>query len=323
MKQFLRFFGGILALLIIASSLYGIVNRQQILDALSLHNYTPPERVVAIADKTTMQDGTRRVFYVNHPELNDKTSFKQKCPVNEYSIVLGCYVERDGIYLLNVTDERLNGVIEVTAAHEVLHAQYDRLSSTERERIDRLTTEYFATVKDERLKKTIEQYKAKDPSVVPNELHSILGTEVRDLSPELERYYARYFKDRSQVVSLSEKYENTFVDLSNQVEQYDKQLKLLKTDIDSNKLAIEAQNNELEQQKNRLDSLMSAGATSQYNAAVPVFNRQVNEYNGLINQTRTLINQYNDMVEKRNAIATAEQELVEAISTNVSAKEIQ
>ena len=36
--------------------------------------------------------------------------------------VLGCYANRE-ISIFNVTDQRLDGIREVTAAHEMLHAQ--------------------------------------------------------------------------------------------------------------------------------------------------------------------------------------------------------
>lgn len=317
MKQSLRIFTGISSIAIIIASLFAITHRQQILDYFALQNYTPSARVVTLANDTTMQDGTRHVFYVNHPGLNNKADFRTKCQATEQSIVLGCYVERDGIYLLDVSEPRLSGVVEVTAAHEVLHAQYDRLNSSEKSHIDKLTNDFFANLNNDRIKKTVEQYRAKDPSVVPNELHSILGTEVRNLSPELEAYYGRYFKDRQKIVGYSEKYEQTFVQLTDQVDSYDSQLKSLKATIDSNQVEIQGQNSDIEQQKAHLDSLINFGKTEEYNASVPAFNAQVNSYNALIGRTRTLISQYNDIVEQRNKIATAEQELIEAINSNI------
>ncbi len=174
--------------------------------------------------------------------------------------------------MLDVTDQRLNGVIQVTAAHEVLHAEYDRLSRTERENVDKLAAEFFANLSNDRIKRTIERYKSKDPSVVPGELHSILGTEIRDLSPELETYYSRYFSDRSKIVSYSEGYEQTFVDLSNQVEEYDFQLESLKNTIESNRVEIQGQSGDIERQKQRLDNLLSSGQTEDYNSSVESFN---------------------------------------------------
>jgi hypothetical protein len=323
MKKFARVASGILALTILAGSLYGITHRRQILDYLALRNYTPSQRVSALADETTMKDSMRHVFYVNRPILSDKGHFRQSCPSTEQSIVLGCYIQSDGIFLLDVTDERLSGVIQVTAAHEALHAQYDRLSPSERKRVDGLTAAFYSSITDERVKKTVELYRAKDPSVVPNELHSILATEVRNLSPELETYYSQYFKNRGQIVTYSEKYEQTFVGLTNQVDQYDAQLKDMKVTIESNQVQIQGQSSEVERRKALLDSLINSGKTEEYNAAVPGYNAEVNSYNGLINSTKSLIAEYNSVVEKRNAIATTEKELVEAINSNALPKQTQ
>lgn len=302
---------------LIAALVAVFINRLAILDYLALRNYSPNSRVVALADDTTMTDGNRRVFYINHPALNNKSDFRDNCPSTEQSIVLGCYVQHRGIYLLDVDDKRLNGVVQVTAAHEVLHAQYDRLSKDERKHIDSLLSSFYSTLKDDRINKTIEQYRSKDPSIVPNEMHSIIGTEVRDLTPELESYYSRYFKDRSKIVSYSENYEQTFVSLDDQVKNYDKQLSNLKEKIDSNREEIDGKSRDIELTKNRLDSLLNSDRTEEYNASVPEFNAQVNEYNSLLASTRSLINQYNSIVEKRNAIVTTEQELAQSINSNV------
>jgi hypothetical protein len=321
MKKFARFSVALISLAVLSASIYGILHKQQIFDFIALRNYQAPERISELATETTMTDGMRKVFYINHPRLDTREEFRNDCPSTEQSIVLGCYVERKGIFLHDVKEERLSGVVQVTAAHEALHAQYDRLSKQEQKHIDELTAANFANLSDSRIKQTIEQYRAKDPSVVPNELHSILGTEVRNLSPELEDYYKRYFDDRGQIVAFSEKYEQTFVELANQAAQYDKQLNNLKETIDSNKVEIEGQSNEIETQKARLDSLINSDRTEEYNAAVPQYNSLVNSYNASIAKTKELINQYNAIVEKRNSIATAEQELIQAINSNIETKQ--
>jgi ACT domain-containing protein len=306
----------VISLLVLSGSIWGITHRQAILDYFALRNYSPDQQIVSLADRTTMQDDTRRIFYVNHPELNDKVNFRTNCPSTEASIVLGCYIENKGIFLLKVTDERLAGVTEVTAAHEALHAEYDRLSKSERERVDTMTSEAYSNVTNERIKKTVEQYRTKDASIVPNELHSIIATEVRDLPAELESYYSQYFKDRKAVVAFSEMYEKTFVSLTTQVEEYDSQLSAIKAEIDSNQVEIEGMDSEIEQQKQQLDAWVESDRTAEYNNAVPGYNARVNAYNALINRTRNLIAQYNDIVSKRNDIATTEKELVEAINSN-------
>lgn len=317
MKKFSRLTAGLVSVAILLGSAYGITHRQDIFDYLALRNYAPSERIVALANDTTMKEGVRRVFYINHPALSNKVEFRSNCPSTEKSIVLGCYVQHKGIYLLDVEDERLQGVVQVTAAHEVLHAEYDRLSDNERARIDQMTADFFSRLDDDRIKKTIEQYREKDASVVPNELHSILATEVKNLSPELESYYSQYFNNRTRIVEYSENYEQTFVGLDKQVEGYDKELASLKSTIESNNLEIEGLNNEIELQKSRLDALLSSGRTEEYNASVSEFNTRVNSHNALVETTKRLVAEHNAIVEKRNAIATTEQELVEAINSNI------
>lgn len=307
---------------IMGGLIYGLANLQAISDWLRLRNYDPPARIVKIADDTTMNSDTRRLFYVNHPELGDKVTFNQHCRTTEESIVLGCYIEGRGIFLLDVKEKRLSGVVEVTAAHEVLHAAYVRLSKNEREKIDRMTSEFFATLKNQRIRETVDNYRARDASIVPNELHSILGTEVRELSPDLEDYYEQYFNDRQRIVQFSEQYEQTFINLRAQVDQYDAQLMDLKSQIEASQAEIDAANNELQAERARLDQLLASGANEEYNDRVPGYNQQVAQYNRLINHTKQLISTYNSIVEKRNGLATVEQELVEAIdSTQLTTQE--
>jgi hypothetical protein len=313
MNKFTKYFSGILALAVLGAGLFGATHSRQILDYAALYNYQPSPEIVKIADSDTMNDKTRRVFYVNHPELQDKNSFKNSCVNQEKTIVLGCYVQNTGIYVLKVDDPRLNGIIEVTSAHEVLHAMYDRLSSDERAKVDAMTAKYFEGLKDERIRANIENYRSRDPAVVPNELHSILGTEVRDLSPELETYYSRYFNDRKQVVSFSEKYEQTFVDLENQAKTYKTQLDNLKKSLDANEQQVNALGAQVDQDRKRLDSLYNAGKFEEYNASVAGFNSLVDQYNGLIRSRKAMISQYNEIVGLYNGVAGTEAELVQKL----------
>ena len=295
-----------------------LANFQAISDYFRLRNYDPPARIKELADETTMRDDTRRIFYINHPKLSDKAEFNGECRTTEKSIIIGCFVSGKGIFLLDVNEPKLNGVIEVTAAHEVLHAEYERLSESDRAKIDKMTTGFFnEKVSDERIRKTVENYREKDPSVVPNELHSILATEVRDLSPELEEYYRQYFDDRTKIVEFSEQYEQAFIDLEQQANNIESQLSSLKTQIDTNRSQIDALSIELNSEKARLDALLRNNQVEEYNNSVSDFNRRVSSYNSLINQTRQLINQYNDLVAKQHSLVLQQQELNEAIDSNI------
>lgn len=310
-------FSWLIFILLLAVLMIGLLKFQDISDWLKLRGYEPGERIVQLADHTTMKDPTRRLFYVNHPQLNEKPEFRQNCgDTSEKTIVLGCFINHKGIYLLNVADSRLNGVVEVTAAHEVLHAQYERLGQKERERVDKLTADFFSTLNNERIINTIEDYRTRDPDVVANELHSILATEVRDLTPELETYYSRYFTDRKQIVSYSEQYEQAFIDIETKAEDYNAKLEELTRKIDNGKTKIEALNKKIESEQSKMDSLRSSNRIEEYNAAVGPYNNLISQYNSLLNKTRQDINAYNDLLEERNKLAIQQQELYDVIDAN-------
>lgn len=290
------------------------LNRFTIHDWVRLQNYTPSAEIAALTDSTTMTPPAKRVFYANHPRIENKDQLRVDCQQNEFTIVLGCYVSGQGIYLFNVDDPRLSGIEEVTAAHEMLHASYDRLSAKEKARINELLEQTFATVENQRIRSTIEQYRQKDPSVVPNELHSILGTEYRYLSPELEEHYAQYFEDRLTVVAFSEKYENEFTSRQVQVHEYDSQLEAFKAQIETNNNRLANMGENIRVQREQLNALLQQDPAA-YNAAVPGFNRLVNAYNSLADETQRIIDQHNEAVSLRNAVALEINSLSQAIDT--------
>lgn len=290
-------------------------NRNNIYDWYELYNYKPSDKIIALATDTTMQPSMRRLFYVNRPEIDDKNAFNSRCRSDEETIVLGCYISRQGIFLLEVTDSRLNGIEQVTAAHEALHAAYSRLSTSERRRVDAMTSNAYISLSDARIKDNVKLYRDKDPSVVPNELHSILGTEARSLPADLEQYYKKYFTDRSKIVGYSEQYVNAFTERKNQVLSYDQQLEALKQQIDFEKESLTKQAAQLSADRIRLDNLRSSNQIAAYNVAVPSYNLQVNNYNNDVESLGSLVNDYNDIVPKRNAVAIEESDLAKAIDS--------
>src|ERR1035438_2196603 len=106
-------------------------NRYNIYDTYRLYDYTPPTAITQLAAQTTMTPYAKKLFYVYHPTLEGSTSFNKDCQVTEQAIVLGCTAINRGIWLFNVSDPQLNGVEQVTAAHEMLHVAYSRLRSEE------------------------------------------------------------------------------------------------------------------------------------------------------------------------------------------------
>ncbi len=315
--RFKRLVSVLLTCAFIASPILVFMQHQNIYDWWSLRSYVAPASVEKLATDTSMTDKARKIFYVARPSLQEKQSFRSFCASAEKTIVLGCYKQGSGIYVYNVTDDRLNGVHEVTAAHEMLHAAYDRLSSSEQTRIDHLTTAFYNGLTDERIKKNVEAYRSRDASVVPNELHSILATEVKVLTPELEAYYKQYFTNRQKVVSYSDQYEAEFSKRSDLVESYDVQLKSIKAEIDAYNESLTRQATVIDAESARLDSLRNSDNIPAYNAGIPNYKRLISNYNSDLSRLKAKISTYNLIIEQRNSVVSEEQELFNAIDTRV------
>ncbi len=297
-----------------------VLERQWIGDWLVLHDYTPPAAITGLADQTTMTAKARHLFYINHPSLEDKAGFNQDCTSrSENSVVLGCFRgNRMGIFVYDVQDARLDGVEQVTAAHEMLHQAYDRLTAAERQRIDGLLQSFAATGTFEpRLKQKLELYKQTEPDQLDNEMHSIFATEVRTLPAELETYYSQYFLSRGQVVTYSDRYQGEFAARTAKVDSYDAQLKDINTQIGANKSELETRQNELSTRKAAIQLLLTGGNQAAYQSAAVAYNAQVAAYNALIDSTQQLIAQYNTIVAERNQLSVEEQQLQQALDSRL------
>jgi hypothetical protein len=203
------------SLLFLALCASVLLYRQNIYDWWQLRSYTPPQEIAAIAQSDAMTEKAKRIFYVARPVVEDSAAFNQHCgntaaaKSSEKTIVLGCYDGRN-IYVFNVTDQRLQGVKQVTAAHEMLHAAYERLTGKERDRVNAMLNQQFKDMNDQRITDVLAEYKKSEPTELLNEMHSIFGTELDKLNPDLEAYYRQYFNDRSKVVGFAQKYESVF-----------------------------------------------------------------------------------------------------------------
>jgi len=202
--------------------------RQAIADQVVVWTNPPEPEVVTLAEASEMSQTGRRIFFASLPSLEEGETFNEHCG-SEGDTVLGCY---DGkrIYVFRVADERLAGTNEVTAAHEMLHAAYSRLSRAERGILDALVEEFVAGLPaDDPGFDLVETYPTDQQR---DEWHSRLGTEYGSLSPELEEHYAQYFENRQAVLHLSEEATGELRDLEGQIEALVAEIDSLAADLD-------------------------------------------------------------------------------------------
>ena len=315
-----------LSLAVIGLALLAGAKAGAIEDWFKLRNYTPEPSVVSLVNQDSMTAYAKHIFYINHPQLITNVSqFRQACPENEQTIVLGCYHPGEtGIDLYNVQDQRLAGVQQVTAAHEMLHGAYERLSAKDKQYVNGLLQDYFNNdLHDQRIIDTINAYKKSEPNDVVNEMHSVFGTEVVSLPTALENYYKKYFTNRQVVAGFAQSYQAVFTDRTNQINSYDSQLASLKQLITGEENALSDQLNQINSQRSQLDQLRADNQISQYNDAVPGFNRLVDAYNAGVVRLKDDIANYNSIVTARNSIASDLASLDSAIDTRLSTQSTQ
>ncbi|GHU07766.1 hypothetical protein FACS189431_2850 [Alphaproteobacteria bacterium] len=303
----------------VVANLTGFLSGQWFSDRITVAVYQPSALVADLADGSGMNDDGKFYFYTGVPQIDDRDDFNVDCAdaMNEESIVLGCY---DGnIYLFDVTDERISGVKYVTAAHEMLHAAYDRLGPIEKNRVDNLLADQLDATTDQRILDLVEIYDTTEPGYRLNELHSIFGTEVRDLSPELSTYYVRYFDDRDRVVAASEKYEAVFEQMERQANDLDAQMASLEAEITSLSDGYDAR---VAQLSRDIDSFNARASTYGGFASESVFYAQrnaliarQNQLNAEADTINAKIDTYNQCVADLQALGREAEKLQHSIDS--------
>jgi len=216
----------LVALALQAAAVWGgywvATNHQWVSDRAIALQFEPSADIRAYATQATMTPEAEVYYYASRPEMVPAVEFDRFCSREEPGIgVLGCYkLGEKRIYLYDVTDERLSAMEPVIAAHEMLHAVWDRFSEAKKDRLGVLLEDAFAALPaDHPLIERIATYEEKDPQSRIPELYALLGTEASDLPGALEDHYGLYFSDRSRVVAFTEEVNSIFSTFSAELER--------------------------------------------------------------------------------------------------------
>lgn len=313
MKKFISFS---ISLGLIFILLFGYLNRQQIKDFYVANYSAQQPEAIDLSSKLDLTNNGELLYKASKPEILTSTGFNNACQTvqKEKSIVLGCYTKQR-LYVYKVDDIRLSGVQEVTAAHELLHAVYERMSKSDKQELDRELILAADSITDPHFVQLVGEYRKSEPTELNNEIHSILGTEIAVLPTSLENHYAEYFKDRQKIVAYSDSYQDVFKKITTQIDAYDRQLAELKIQIDSVDSQLTTLESQLTTNQRELARLRSTDVNT-YNSQVPIFNSLVNQYNSLVNDAKSLTDQYNTVVVSRNAIAQSQADLTEKLDSS-------
>jgi hypothetical protein len=222
------------------------------------------------------------------------------------------------IFLYDVTDKRLDGIEEVVAAHEMLHAAWDRMSIDERHSVGRLLeAEAKKHTKDEGLAETLKYYAKAEPGERLNELHSIIGSEFSNLSPALEAHYTKYFSDRSEVTTLYEKSNAVFVEFEAKsdalVTKINHLVDQMKSDYARYKSGYKALNADIASFNARVDSGAFSSESQFLYERGGLISRQ-NSLDSLYDSIQAKSKKYDRLVKELNALNLVGAELEKAIN---------
>lgn len=314
-------------LIIVVSILVGVCvwfNRGYISDSIaSLFSKLSPE-VIAVEERIGLTNYGQLIFSAVNTNLENRDSFNEHCKSHNQDIsVLGCYTG-GRIYLYNIDNEDLNGIIESTAAHELLHAMWSRMENGEKNRISKLLLEVYNDDKyHSLLAEDLENYGELERI---DELHSRIGTEIADLPEELEKHYAKYFANQDLVVDFYNSYIEPFRELAKEIEDLSVKLEKLDSEIEEKSKAYYENAHrlaaEIEEFNNCASTFGCFATDGIFYSRRNVLQSAQNALNDEFNEVNELVEKYNELVTEYNENVIRGDILEKAINSNSEIEEI-
>lgn len=311
----------IISILLVACAVLVIVYRQFVVDLITVWQFKPSNNISAIVTRDSMNDYGKFLFYASRPQLESSQHFNTVCSRKEKTTsVLGCY-NNGQIYIYNVTDTRIDGIKEVTSAHEMLHAAYERMNSTDKIKVNELVeSEYKKLKNDKDFAELIAFYDRNEPDQRDNELHSIIGTSVVDIDPALEAHYKKYFSNRQAVVTLYVKYNGVFKDLADRSTVLSEQLNNLAKTINdrSNQYNIDVKT--LDSDITTFNDRAASGdfvSQNQFYSERATLSRRIANLDATKSSIDSDIDKYNSTLAEYNTISTQSKQLYDSIDSTL------
>lgn len=305
--------------MVIGLGLAVISQRQLIVDVVRAAMYQPTDGVQRLANELELSWLGKTYFYASQPVFDTTSAASDWCAqsLEESSAVLGCYANGI-IYIYDIDNAELQGVEEVTAAHELLHAVHERLSVSERAHVHALIEAEIDRLQDDsEFMQRMQPYQGLDVSTYADELYAVIGTEVSDISDELASHYAAYFGDRTTIVALHEGYKHVFTDVQAQAEAL---VTEYNNTVTARNALVEAINSEyaaVEQSIRAVNNGRSATA-----AEIAAVNRQIDAYNATLTTAQQQLAEYDSQLsalkEKIQATAIHQQTLNATIDSSLA-----
>ncbi len=311
--------GWLIMVIIGVAALLLFLNREWIHDYLRGREYQPTSEMQRIREDLALTERGEFFFNAAQPELNDRDEFNAHCRdgANTEIAVLGCYTNSN-IYIYNIEEDELEGIRELTAAHELLHAVYARMDEKEKEGFRSILDQVYDENEDI-LKRDLDTYDAAERF---EEMYVRVGTEVADLPAELERHYSEIFKDQDKIVGFYNQYIEVFRKIESDMEALKQEMAELEAGIEIKTAeyhqGLNEVNAKIDEFNNCADTegCFESEAVFEARRAYLIQEQQAledlyNEINSLVDQYNLKVNEYNENVlhnDKLNQIVNSSEE---------------
>ena len=306
----------------IALAIFIVISRQRIIDQITVWQFHSTSEINSLVDRAGMNDEGKFLYLASRPLLDATQNFNDECArIENTETILGCY-SNYRIYMYDVTDSQLDGVREVTAAHETLHAAYARLGSDEKNKINvLLEAEYKKLENNKDYSDRMAFYARTEPGERDNELHSVIGTEITDIDPKLEAYYSKYFSNRQKVVDLNTKYSSVFTNLKNHANDLLSQMNALTSSISTRTAQYNADVKSLNSDILAFNQQANSGGFStqyQFNSERAVLSSRVDSLSSDRAGIDDDISNYDNILNEYNSIASESKKLYNSIDSTLA-----
>lgn len=281
-------------------------------------NYDESTNISAIRSELELTDTAKRIFLATQPALEEAEDFNEHCDSHRTDIsLLGCY-NGDKMYIYAVDLPELKDSNKVTAAHELLHAAWARMSKAERAEVEKLLRE-FMTENSDWVTEELKLYKENQKL---EELYTRIGTKLRDIPEALEQHYQKYFTNRRKIVEFYESYQAPFNELLAENKLLQEKVEKLSNELETERTEYFARLEKLEAEIEKFNQC--ADAEGCFRSMTEFMQRRNNLESERIalNNLRTNLNQ---KIDENNAAVAKYQEnlkklgkLNNALNSNVS-----
>ena len=301
---------GVFVLLLFLPTLYNYID-----DTLRARNFEPSKEIESYTQHLSLTEQGERLLRASYPQIENKEDFNTYCANEKQEYVLGCYLQAEKeIKLYDVPSEELNGIMESTLAHELLHAVWARLDLSTQEALQPLMDEVlknYPTIQEE-----LQNYEAID---YYDELHARLGTEVKQLPTELEEHYATYFKDQDAIVSYTDAYQEPLNKLNEEMDALEKEITSKQTELEARDAALVEENNQLNAD---IDAFNGCANTPDcftqeaFDYQHALLQARITEFENKNDQLTFEFEELNRLIERYNAMVIKGEKLNHALNSN-------